>query len=83
MGVSGNESFKNGDKQELKNEIKEELKTELKNEIKIGTKSEVIMGHRPVPLKIANKVMKSICKITIDSKKGIAYGTGFFFELFG
>ena len=78
MEASGKESCKNVDKNELKNEIKEELKTELKNEFKIGTKSEVIMGHRPIPLKIANKVMKSICKITIDSKKGIAYGTGFF-----
>ena len=78
MGVSGNESFKNGDKQELKNEIKEELKIELKNEFKIGTKSEVIMGHRPVPLKIANKVMKSICKITIDSKKELLMELVFF-----
>ena len=83
MEASGKESCKNGDKNELKNEIKEELKIELKNEFKIGTKSEVIMGHRPIPLKIANKVMKSICKITIDTKKGIARGTGFFFELFG
>ena len=35
-------------------------------------------GHKPVPLDIANKVMKAICKITVETNKEIIYGTGFF-----
>ena len=76
----------NAVKKEIKNEIKSEVKKELKNEAKIGIKinlnegikSEVFTGHKPVPVKIINKVMKSICKITIETKKGKSYGTGFF-----
>ena len=41
-------------------------------------KSELFTGHKPIPLKIAMKVMKSICKITIKTKKALKYGTGFF-----
>ena len=40
--------------------------------------SEAYTGHKPVPLKIANKVLESICKITIKTKEGKIYGTGFF-----
>ena len=40
--------------------------------------NEVIIGSRPIPIKIVNKVMKSICKIVIKTKENIAYGTGFF-----
>ena len=40
--------------------------------------NEIIIGSKPIPIKIANKVMKSICKITIKTKEKIAYGTGFF-----
>ena len=29
--------------------------------------SEAYTGHKPVPLKIANKVLESICKITIKT----------------
>ena len=42
------------------------------------TKNEISTAHKPIPLKIANKVMKSICKIIIKTEKGIFYGTGFF-----
>ena len=35
-------------------------------------------GHKPLPLDIANEVMKAICKIAIGTNKGIIYGTGFF-----
>ena len=40
--------------------------------------SEAYTGHKPVPLKIANKVLESISKITVKTNKGILYGTGFF-----
>ena len=78
--------IKNEVKKELKNEIKNEVKSEIKNEVTIGIKinpnegikSEVFTGHKPIPVKIINKVMKSICKITIETKKGKSYGTGFF-----
>ena len=43
---------------------------------------EILIGHKPVPMNIANKAMKSICKIFI---KGInennIYGTGFFMKI--
>ena len=34
-----------------------------------GAKSEVFTGHKPVPVRIINKVMKFICKITIETKE--------------
>ena len=43
-------------------------------------KDEIDTGHKPIPIKIINKVMKSISKIIIiinNKKKN--YGTGFFF----
>ena len=43
---------------------------------------QVLTGHKPVPMKIANKAMKSICKITISKKLGESNGTGFFFKSF-
>ena len=39
---------------------------------------EVLNDHKPVPLNIANKVMKAISKIIIETKKETLYGTGFF-----
>jgi len=39
---------------------------------------EIIIGSKPIPIKIVNKVMKSICKIIIKAKENISYGTGFF-----
>ena len=60
------------DKSDLKNEIKQEVKSQLKNELKIELKSkrelEVLNEHKPVPLNIAIKVMKAICKIIIETK---------------
>ena len=78
MGASGNKEERNEMKKELKNELKNEIKNELKNEPKIDGKNEVIIGSKPIPLKIANKVNKAICKITIETNEGIAHGTGFF-----
>ena len=42
-------------------------------------KDEVLTGHKPIPMNIANKVMKSICKIIILNNSGNnSLGTGFF-----
>ena len=85
MEASLEKTTKTGLKNELKNEIKKEVRNELKKEIIKEVKNkikadEVIIGSKPVPLKIANKVMKSICKITIKMKEEIAHGTGFFMK---
>ena len=43
---------------------------------------QVLTGHKPVPMKIANKVMKSICKIIIRKEgKPHSFGTGFFLKV--
>ena len=42
-------------------------------------KDEIDTGQKPIPIKIINKVMKSICKIIIINNKKKNYGTGFFF----
>ena len=44
---------------------------------------EVINGHRPIPMDLANKTMKSICKVIIEDEKGNAtgFGTGFFIRI--
>ena len=39
---------------------------------------EIILGHKPIPIKIINKVIKSMCKITIKSEKENNFGNGFF-----
>ena len=39
------------------------------------------LGHKPIPMKIANQIMNSICKITIKKEGGIIYGTGFFMNI--
>jgi len=41
-------------------------------------KDEVLTGHKPIPMQIVIKVMKSICKIIIRKEKGNNYGSGFF-----
>ena len=51
-------------------------KTGAKNE----KGSEAYTGHKQIPIKIVNKVLESICKITVETKKGILYGTGFFMK---
>ena len=43
---------------------------------------QVLTGHKPIPINIANKVKKSICKIIILNEKGVnCYGTGFFMKI--
>ena len=41
-------------------------------------KDEILIGAKSIPVKIVNKVIKSTCKIRVEVKKNIAYGTGFF-----
>ena len=89
MGASEEKTIKTGIKNEIKREVRNEIKKEVRNELKkeiikeVKNKikaDEVIIGSKPVPLKIANKVMKSICKITIKIKEETAHGTGFFMK---
>ena len=45
-------------------------------------KDEVLTTHKPIPMNIANKVMKSICKIIIINNSGNnSFGTGFFLRI--
>ena len=53
----------------------------MENYIDNDMKDEVLTGHKPIPMKIAIKVMKSICKIIIMKEKGKNYGTGFFMRI--
>ena len=55
-------------------EIRNELHTGLHSQVK----DEVFTGHKPIPVKIVNKLLKSICKIIIKTKEDIGFGTGFF-----
>ena len=82
MGACLEEKAKIVSKSGLKKEKKQKIKSERKNKLKYNSKSnrelEVLNEHKPVPLNIAIKVMKAICKIIIETKKGTLYGTGFF-----
>ena len=51
-----------------------------KSEESIKT-DEICTGHKPIKMNIANKVMKSICKIIIKNNDKISYGTGFFLNV--
>ena len=45
-------------------------------------RDEVLTGHKPIPMNIANKVMKSIGKIIILNNSGDnSVGTGFFMRI--
>ena len=44
-------------------------------------KDELFTGHKPIPIKIANKIMNSICKITVEINGKISSGTGFFMNI--
>ena len=43
-------------------------------------KNEAMLGHPPIPMKLAIEAMKSICKISYHSNNGIISGTGFFMK---
>ena len=71
MGVTGSCKQKGKNRKHLKNEPEN-------NEPRKDWKDEVITGSKPIPLKKAYKVNKSVCKIRIEMNGGIAHGTGFF-----
>ena len=47
-----------------------------------GEVDEMIIGAKPVPIELANKVMKSICKIAFKTNQNLlGFGTGFFMKV--
>ena len=78
MGSAGskkpNKEMNKFPKIELKNESKKESKNAPRND----GKEEAITGHKPIPVKIVDKVTKAVCKIRIETNRGITQGTGFF-----
>ena len=64
----------------VQNQTKSQVASEVQNE-NGNRMSEVYTGHKPVPINITLKALKSICKITIKTNKGYAYGTGFFMNI--
>ena len=54
-------------KAENKNQF--QVKPQKNNFINKIYKSELYTGHKPIPMKIANEVLKSICKIKIRTKE--------------
>ena len=58
-----------------KRKSKGETKEKSKNVPKNGVKNEVVSGSKLIPLKIANKATKSVCKITIETNGRINHGT--------
>ena len=74
MGSSGT----NKPKKEIVNKENSEIYIEPNQDIK---KLELFTGHKPVPMNIANKTLKSICKIIIKTINKTIYGTGFFLNI--
>ena len=71
MGASGSQL-----NQEKSGIDSKSLKKEAPNKM---INKEIGIRHRPLPLRIANEVSKSICKITyINNENEEVYGTGFF-----
>ena len=74
-----NEVDNENKKAELKNQPKkEEIKENKQIPVDNQLKNEVITGYKPIPLEILNKILKSVCKITIKSERGSNFGKGFF-----
>ena len=66
----------------VENRIQFQIKPQNNNFIQKINKPELYTGHKPIPMEIANEVLKSICKIKIRTKeKKIKYGTGFFMNI--
>ena len=86
MGICGNETI-------INKAIDEKLNINTNNNIiftenyiktienKNMKVNELFTGHKPIPMEIAIKAMKSICKIRIKTNEGIKYGTGFFLKI--
>ena len=78
MEGAGNNKMEDELKLKFKSDLKNEIQKELSNDAIKDRKSEIILGPKLIPLKIANKVNKAVCKIRIETTGGIAHGTGFF-----
>ena len=79
MGAAESKEQKKENNKSLKIESKNEAKKESKNRSKNNAINEVTIGSaKPIPVNIAYKVTKAVCKITIEKNGGISYGTGFF-----
>ena len=50
------------------------------NFIEKERKNEVLNDHPPIPMKLSNNAMKSICKISFNYKNKSYFGTGFFMK---
>ena len=46
-----------------------------------GRKNEVFTGNKPIDIEILISMRRSICKIIVDNKGMIQYGTGFFMKV--
>ena len=82
MDGAGNNKMEDELNIKFKSDLKNEIQKELSNDAIKDRKSEIILGPKLIPLKIANKVNKAVCKIRIETTGGIAHGTRFFFKLF-
>ena len=78
MGAAQSKKGKKKNDKKQKRESEDEQKKDLIKEPKNDEKNEVILEHKSIPAEIANKVTKAVCKITIETDKGIIHGTGFF-----
>ena len=59
-----------------------EKKPELIQGINSESKNpELYARYKPIPISIMNKALKSICKITVKTNKGIIFGNGFFMNI--
>ena len=82
--------IKNVNPSQIENKIQNQTQIE-QNQIQIENKiqnlnekekQELFTGHKPIPVKIVNEVLKSICKIKITFKNNKNYfGTGFFMNI--
>ena len=82
--IDNNKPLNNVYKIEIKVDSKEDGKEKVNNEFqnKINYReNEMLIGPKPVPIDIIDKVKKSICKMIIENKKDIFHYTGFFMKI--
>ena len=83
--MESSEDFQNKNNSEEKKLEKEgkskENKINNQNEIELRKDEGLFSDNNPIPMNLANQVLKSICKIIIKKNNGIIYGTGFFMKL--
>ena len=81
MGAAESKEQKKENNKSLKIESRNEAKKESKNEPKNNAINEVTIGSaKPIPVNIAYKVTKAVCKITIEKKWRKKLWNRIFFE---